>query len=632
MDRRNFLQATGLSTVAVLVSRPTGAAPVVESKKPNVKKLPARSEVRKADTWDLSSFFADDAAWDKTFEAWQKKIESYASFRGKLAESAQKLADCIRFDLDVQRAGDRLGTYAHLKTTEDQGNSDYQRMLGRFMQAASRVGQASSFLRPEILAIPEDKMDEFLQSPALAPYKILLERILRFKPHTLGDKEEKLLAMQAEMAAGPTQIFRQLNDTDMKFGTVQDEKGRTIELSHGTLSTLLNSPSREVRATAFNTFYQEYTDHAHTLAATLSAVVQKDIYYARARNFASAREAALFPDNVPVTVYDNLIASVHRQFPALYHYFDVRRRKMGLPDIHFYDTYVPILAELQTRHTWDQAVKKIVTALEPLGSEYCGILERGLSGRWCDRYENRGKQSGAFSSGCFDSDPVILMNYQPNVLEHVFILAHEGGHSMHSYFSKKNQPFAYHQYTLFVAEVASTFNETLLNKYLLAHAADDQERAFLLNRRIDSMRQTIFRQTMFAEFEKLAHASAEAGEPLTLDRIKELYHGLLAQYFGPDFTLDPGLDLEGLRIPHFYRNFYVYKYATGLSAAMALVERVTQGGKQELADYLNFLKGGGSKFPLDLLRDAGVDMEQPQGVDNALAQFGPMVKELDSLI
>jgi oligoendopeptidase F len=632
MDRRNFLQTTGLGAVVALASRSAEAAPADEKEEPAVKKLPSRSEVRQADTWNLSSFYSSDDAWEKAFDAWQTQIEGYAPFQGKLAESAEKLAECIRFDLEFSEVGDRLGTYAHLKVAEDQGNSVYQRMFGRYLQAASKAGQASSYIRPEILAIPADTMEEYLKSPALAPYKLLLERILRFKPHTLSEKEEKLLAMQTEMAQAPPQIFRQLNDTDMKFGAVKDEKGVTVELSHSTFTMLLNSPSREVRSTAFHTFYEEYTAHQNTLAATLSSAVQRDVYYAKARNYPSALEAALFPDNMPTAVYDNLIESVHRQLPALYHYYDVRKRKMGLPDIHFYDIYVPILAERQTKHTWDEAVNKIVAALQPLGNEYCSVLKRGLEGRWCDRYENRGKQSGAFSSGCFGSDPVILMNYQPEVLDHVFTLAHEGGHSMHSYYSKKNQPYAYHDYTLFVAEVASTFNELLLSKHLLAQTEDKKERAYLLNRLIDTMRQTIFRQTMFAEFDKLTHASAESGEPLTLDRIKELYNGLLAKYFGPDFMLDPELDLECLRVPHFYRNFYVYKYATGMSAAMALVDRVTSGGQKELNDYLNFLKGGCSKDSLDLLRDAGVDMEKPESVDNALAQFGKHVQELDSLI
>ena len=633
MDRRGFLQTTGLTAVAAMTARSVAAAPAVaDSTTPQVKKLPLRSEVKVSDTWDLSTLFPSDSAWDEAFAAWKKQIAGYAAFQGKLAESAEKLAECITFDLDVNRAGERLGNYAQLKTCEDQGNSVYQRMKGRFEQLASTAGQASSFMRPEILAIPSENMDEFLQSPPLAPYKLLLTRVIRFKPHTLSGNEERLLAMQSEMAGSPVQIFRQLNDTDIKFGTIKNDKGQTIELSHASYQAMLNSPNGEVRKNTFHKYYEQYTAHQNTLAATLCAQIQCDTYYAKARNFKSALEGALFPDPVPVSVYDSLIESVHRQLPALYHYYDVRRRKMGLKEIHHYDTYVPILSKINASHTWDEAVDVIMKALAPLGDEYCKVLGQGLRDRWCDRYENRGKQSGAFSNGCYGSNPFILVNYEPDVLESVFTVAHEGGHSMHSYFSCKTQPYAYYEYTYFVAEVASTFNETLLSRYLLKNARNDQERAYLLNHEIDSIRATIYRQTMFAEFDKLAHASAESGEPLTVERMKKIYYGLLRLYFGPGVTLDPELDLECLRIPHFYRNFYVYKYATSMSAAIALVARVTGGAPKELDDYLGFLKGGCSKDPLDLLRGAGVDLEKPDCVDAALAHFGKLVQELDSLI
>lgn len=596
------------------------------------KQLPPRSKVKPQDTWDLASLFPDDEAWEQAFTAWEKRIGEYGRFQGKLSEGPETLKACLDFDQDFDRAGERLGTYAFLKTTEDTADSKYQRMQGRYMNVASRAGQASSYIRPEILAIPSARMKQFLQSPVLRPYKLLLERVLRFKPHTLGKKEEKLLAMQTEMAQTSNQVFRQLNDADLKFGMVKDDKGRRIELSHSTFSALLHSPERTVRRSAFHQYYRQYADHAHTLAASLVGSVQRDVYYAKARNYSSALEAALFPDQVPLAVYDNLIASVHENLPALYRYYDVRRRKMRLREIHHYDTYVPILAKLQRRQTWDQAVASVLAALAPLGSEYTGVLERGLQGRWCDRYENRGKQSGAFSAGSFDGDPYILMNYQPDVLDHVFTLAHEAGHSMHSYYSAKTQPYVYYNYEIFVAEVASTFNEQLLSRHLLQHARNEQERAFLVNRQIDAVRTTIFRQTMFAEFEKIVHARAEAGDPPTLDQFKEVYRELLKLYFGPDFTLDDELDLECLRIPHFYRAFYVYKYATGMSAAVALADRVANGGPAELEAYLNFLKGGCSKDPLDLLRDAGVDMEKPAPVNAALEQFGKLVGELDELV
>ena len=597
----------------------------------NVKQLPPRSKVKPSDCWDLGSLFPGDDAWEKAFARWEKRIGGYAKFQGKL-RGAATLAACLKFDQDFDRAGERLGTYAFLKTAEDTTDGKYQRMKGRYINAASRAAQASSFIRPEILSLPKARLKSLLADKRLAPYRLMLERLIRYKPHTLGKKEENLLAMQIEMAQASGEIFRQLNDADLKFPPVKDDRGQWIELSHATFSTLLHSPERKVRKTAFHKYYRQYSDHQHTLAASLNGSIQRDIYYARARNYPSALEASLFPDRMPVSVYDNLIQAVHAHLPSLYRYYDVRRRKMRLRDIHQYDTYVPILSQLQTRHTWSQAVKLVLGALEPLGSNYCGALEAGLKGRWCDRYENRGKQSGAFSCGSFDGDPYILMNYQPDVLDHVFTLAHEAGHSMHSYYSAKHQPYLYYDYVIFVAEVASTFNEELLSKHLIERARDDHHRAFLINRQIDAIRGTIFRQTMFAEFEKITHELAEAGEPLTIDRFKEVYRELLRRYFGPDFALDDELDLECLRIPHFYRAFYVYKYATGMSAAIALADCVLGGGQRELDDYLGFLGGGCSKDPLDLLRDAGVDMEQPAPVDTALRQFGRLVEELDELL
>ncbi|MGD0653238.1 MAG: oligoendopeptidase F [Thermoguttaceae bacterium] len=597
-----------------------------------MKRLLPRNKIKISDTWDLGSLFSGDRAWEKAFLAWEKRIADYSQFQGKLAESPGTLAECLQFGEEFDRASERLGNYAFLKTAEDTAESKYQRMQGRYMHAAGRAAEAASYIRPEILAIPTARMKHFLADPCLNQYRLLLERLLRFRPHTLGKKEEHLLALQTEMSQAASQIFRQLTDADLKFGPIRNDKGQLIELSHATFSTLLHSPRRNVRKAAFHQYYRVFADHQHALAASLAASIQRDIYYARARNYPSALEGALFPDRMPLAVYDNLIDSVHRHLPAVYRYYNLRRRKMQLSDIHHYDTYVPILADLQTRRNWNEAVQTVIAALEPLGGDYCGALEKGLAGRWCDRYENRGKQSGAFSSGSYDGNPYILMNYQPDVLDHVFTLAHEAGHSMHSYLSAKNQPYIYYNYVIFVAEVASTFNEQLLSRYLLDRARDDQERAFLVNRQIDAMRGTIIRQTMFAEFEKIAHHSVESGEPLTLDKCREIYGQLLKLYFGPDFTLDAELSLECLRIPHFYRAFYVYKYATGMSAAIALAGRVLNGGKKELDAYLNFLKSGCSKDPLDLLRDAGVDMEQPAAVDTALTQFGNLVEELDGLL
>ncbi len=474
------------------------------------------------------------------------------------------LAACMKFDAEFERAGERLGTYAFLRTSEDQANSDAQRMKGRYEHVATQAAEAASYIRPEVMAIPTEKIERFVAAPVLGEWKLALERMLRYRPHTLGPKEENLLAMQGQMSEASNQVFRQLNDADLKWGTVKNERGERVELGHSSFSAFLHSPERRVRKEAFHAYYAQYDAHKNSIAAALNGSVQRDVYYARARNFPSAREASLFHDNVPVSVYDNLIESVHGNLPALYRYYEVRRRKMKLRDIHHYDTYVPILADLEKRHSWDQAVKVVIESLTPLGDEYGRELHRGMTvGRWCDRYPNQGKQSGAFSSGSFDGQPYILMNYQPDVLDHVFTLTHEAGHSMHSYYSARSQPFQYYNYAIFVAEVASTFNEQLLARHLMARTRNSNERAFLLNRMIDNIRGTIIRQTMFAEFEKIIHALVESGEPLTVDRLRGEYRKLLELYFGPAFTIDAELELECLRIPHFYRAFYVYKYATG---------------------------------------------------------------------
>jgi len=596
------------------------------------QRLPKRDQVPRGDTWDLASLFADDAAWEAAFGTYERRAKGYAKFRGRLGESPTLLAKCLAFDSRLDRLGERLGVYAFLRTTEDQTNSTYQRMLGRYQNVATRAAEAGSFIRPELLALPAGRLKSFLAHSSLKPYRLLIERLLRFKPHTLGKKEEHLLAMQGEMAQASSRTFRQLHDADLKFGFVTDEQGEEVELSNATFSQLLHSPKRRVRREAFHQYYTQFAAHENTLAATLHGSILKDVYYARARQYPSSLDAALFPDNVPRTVYDNLISAVRQHLPAVHHYYEVRRRKMRLRDIHQYDTYVPILSQLETRRTWDQAVHLVLHAFEPLGGDYCAALESGFQSRWCDRYPNLGKQSGAFSCGSYDANPYILMNYKPQVLDDVFTLAHEAGHSMHSLLSARHQPYLYYDYTIFVAEVASTFNEQLLSAHLLAAANDGQQLAYLINREIDAIRATIVRQTMFAEFEKITHELVERGEPLTVQVLKDTYRELLEAYFGPDFTLDPELSLECLRIPHFYRAFYVYKYATGLAAAIALSQRVLGGGPEERDQYLGFLQAGCSKDPLDLLRDAGVDMTSPLPIDTALQHFEQLVLRLDELI
>lgn len=597
-----------------------------------VVSLPERSEVKIEDTWDLTYLFESDDQWTAECENVEKQIERYLSFAGKLGDGAEVLADCLQFDSDLERTCDRLANYAYLKSTQDQTNSTYQGFLAKYRNVATKAGEAASFIRPELLAIEDDQMKSYLEAECLQKFKLLIERIVRYKPYTLSNREEQIIAMQGEMAGAAGNAFRKLNDADLKFGYVEDDKGQQVELSHATFAQLLQSPNREVRKNAFTQYYEQFGAHENTLAATLEGSIQKDAYYAKVRGYDSALSQALFSDDVPHSVYDNLIGAVKDNLPALYRYYDLRKRKMGLDKIHHYDTYVSILSEYEMSHTWDEAVEVVIESLKPLGDEYCEVLKDGLVGRWCDRYPNKNKQSGAFSYGIYDGKPYIMMNFKEEVLRDVFTLTHEAGHSMHTYYSAANQPYEYYNYSIFVAEVASTFNEQLLSKYLIDHAKDEKQKAYLINNQIDDIRATIIRQTMFAEFEKLTHEMAEAGEPLTVESFKTKYLELLKTYFGPEFELDDCLSLECFRIPHFYRAFYVYQYATGLSAAIALSRRVLSGEEGALTDYLAFLSGGCSKMPLELLKDAGVDMQSPEPVNAALTQFSELVDELDSLL
>lgn len=596
------------------------------------KSLPVRDKVKQGDTWDLKKLFRSDGAWQTSFKKWEKRIGTFDPFRGRLGQSARMVKECFDFDNDFERLGERLGSYAFLKQSEDVRNGTYQGMVQQFSFVATRAGEAASFIAPELQALPKKKLDSYLKSTVLKEYRLQLKKLSRYRPHILSGKEERLLAMQGEVAGTASKVFSQLTDADFNFGYVTNEKGDRVELSQGSYRVFLESPKRSVRKKAFEQFYGVFQAHENTLAATLGSSVKQDVYKARVRNHPSAREAALFADKVPVAVYDSLIQAVHDNLETSYRYLEIRRRALKVKALHAYDTYVLMFEGGRVRIPYDKAVKHVCEAVAPLGSGYVNVLRKGLETRWVDRYENKGKRSGAFSAGGFDGPPYILMNYQSEGLDSMFTLAHEAGHSMHTYYSARNQPYQNYQYTIFVAEVASTFNEQLLGKHLMQKAKTKAERATLVSKEIDEIRGTIIRQTMFAEFEKIIHTIAEAGEPLTLERFRSEYAQLTRLYFGPDFAVDEVLELEGLRIPHFYSAFYVYKYATGLSAAIALSQMVLNGGTKERDRYLNFLKSGGSKYPLDLLRDAGVDLEKPEPVNAAMTRFAELVDELERLV
>ena len=554
------------------------------------------------------------------------------SWKGRVGESVRALAELLEFEKTLDLKIERVYHFASLQLAEDSANPNYLARMGQLQNLLTMIGEAASFIVPEIQAIDDESFARFLEDPALKEWRVRLHKIRRMKPHILSEKEERLLALGSSALAGYDDAFSQLTDVDMKFGVLLDEKGEERPLTQSSFSAFLVKRDHALRKRAFHQFYDEFRDHQFTLAATLAYSIKADVFRARARNYPSALEASLFQDDIPVAVYDGLIAAVRANFRPLYRYYDLRRRVLGLDELHAYDTYVPLVAEIETDVSFDEAIEKVLASLSPLGGEYVNSLGDGLRGRWCDRYESKGKRSGAFSSGSYGAPPYILMNYKRDVFSDVYTLAHEAGHSMHTWFAQRQQLYQDADYPIFLAEVASTFNEELLTHHLLEQTSDPKMRAYIINRQIDDIRGTLFRQTMFAEFEKIIHAIEERGDALTLDVFKGEYRKLLEAYFGPGVVLDPELDLECLRIPHFYSAFYVYKYATGVSAAIALAERVQTGAPDAVESYLGFLKSGGSKFPLETLRAAGVDMTSPAPIESTLRLFDRRLNELEGLL
>ncbi len=595
--------------------------------------IPTRANIPETDKWDLTHLFANVSKWQEDFAWVQRECPKLDQWKDRVGESAKTLADLLEFEKALEQKMERVYHYASLQAAEDSTNNEYLARIGQVQNLITKIGEAAAFIVPGILAIDEERFREFLANPALQDWRIKLNKIRRMGPHVLSVPEERLLALSSVALSGYDDTFSQLTDVDMKFGVLVDETGRERPLSQSSFSSFLVKRDPELRKHAFRQFYAEFRDHQYTLAAALGYSVKADVFRARARHYPSALEAALFPDDVPVRVYDSLIQSVRANLAPLFRYYDFRRRVLGLRELHHYDTYVPLVPEIQTKFSFAEAIEMVLNALAPLGKEYVRVLAEGLrSRRWCDRYENKGKRSGAFSSGSYSAPPYILMNYKQDVFADVYTLAHEAGHSMHSWFSQNSQLFQDYEYPIFLAEVASTFNEELLTHHLLGTTNDPKMRAYIINREIDDLRGTLFRQTMFAEFERTIHAIEESGDALTLDVLKSEYHKLLEAYFAENFVLDPDLDLECLRIPHFYHAFYVYKYATGISAAVALSQRVLSGEPGSVAAYLEFLRSGGSKFPLETLRAAGVDMATPAPVESTLTLFERRLAELEELL
>lgn len=595
--------------------------------------LVKRNEVHQDHTWDLGVFYKDVASWKADFSEVEKKAAILPSLQGTLKNSAAALHHALTLTLDISRDVERIYTYPHLLSDTDTANSEHLGYLDQALNLYTRVLSLSSYLTPELLALPEATLHQFLTDPLLVPYKRFILEITRYRPHTLSANEENLLALATEVFGSCEKIFSQLHNADLQFGSVVVD-GEERPLTHGTYVPLLKHKNRSVRKQVFEQYYAVFDAHKNGFSSALTGSVKKDIYLAHARKYPSTLDKALFGDNVSRTVYDNLIETVSQNLGPLHRYYDLRKKVLKIDDLHIYDTYVPLIPDVITEHSYETAAQFVVESLQPLGPTYTKVLRDGLtSNRWVDRYENQGKRSGAYSSGCYESPPYILMNYKDDHLTDMFTLAHEAGHSMQSYFSRENQPYQDSSYSIFVAEVASTFNEQLLSHFLQkTYAQDKKMLAYLLNQQIEDIKLTLYRQTMFAEFEKLIYSHAEKNQPLTLDMYRETYSGLLKKYFGPGVVLSHQDSLEFLRIPHFYMSFYVYKYATGISAAIALSQQVLTGSTSEVDRYLHFLGSGCTQQPLQLLQSAGVDMTSPAPIQTALDVFSERVSQLEKLL
>lgn len=600
-----------------------------------------------ADTWDISRLYSSIDAWEADFKLASPPWDDITALRGKLGDSPDNVLRAVERSLAVARVIERLFTFAHLRMDQDVRDDASKRLSARASDLMTQFAEATSFIEPEIVALPAGALS-LASAPQLAPYRFYLDKILRQRAHTLSADGEALLALSSKATSAPARAFSALNDADFEFGTVRDSGGAERTVSHGQYGSLIRSEDRVLRREAFERLHAQYRAYENTLAELLAGALQNHVFRARARRYDSALAAALAPDAIPTSVYANLVDTVRASLRHHHRYVSLRRRLLHLDELHLYDMYVPIVRAAWSssssgddgdgagamRMSFDEAVDAVVASVAPLGDEYQRAVADGLRARrWVDRYENRGKRSGAYSSGCYDSEPYILMNFDGQ-LNDVFTLAHEVGHSMHSYFSRRHQPYVYADYSIFVAEVASTFNEQLLSKYLYEQRArTDAQRAFLVNRELEDLRGTLFRQTMFAAFDLEAHSMAERGEPLTPAALRAVYRRLNEEWFGgrDAVVVDELIEWELFRIPHFYYNYYVYQYATGVSAAVALSERVLGGGEREREAYLNYLRAGSSADPIDVLRGAGVDMTSAAPVQATLDKFARLVDQLDQL-
>lgn len=594
-------------------------------------KIPARADVPAKDKWAIQDLFATDDDWRAALAKAKEFIPRITAFRGRLAESGAALLSFFRLDDEISLAFDALVHYAQRRSDEDTRVAAYQEMVSQVTRFAVEIQSAAAFETPELLAISDEDMNRlYAEAPELELYRLNIDRIRRRREHVLSDKEEAILAAAGEMAASPDDIYSMLNDADLKFPDAVDKDGNKHPVTHGTFIPLMQSYDRVLRKSAFDSLYSVYGQFRNTSAATLSAQLKQLLFFANVRKYPSTLDAALDGNEVPTEIYRNLIDAVHRSFAPMYRYVALRKKLLGVDELHMYDLYVPVVDGVEMKFTFEEAKEIALKALAPLGEDYLNLLREGFANGWIDVYENEGKRSGAYSAGA-RVHPYVLLNFK-GTLDDVFTLVHEMGHSIHSYLSNKTQPTAYQDYVIFVAEVASTCNEALLMEYLLSVTTDKKERAYLINHFLEQFRGTLYRQTMFAEFELAANEMTQRGEGTTAEALCAMYKKLNEQYFGPKMNVDEEISLEWARIPHFYYDYYVYQYATGYAAAIALSRRILREGEAAVKDYLGFLSGGCSADPITLLRGAGVDMASPKPIEDATKLFDEMISEMEKIL
>ena len=594
-------------------------------------KIPARADVPEKDKWAIQDLFATDDDWRAALAKAKEFLPRITAFRGRLAESGAALLSFFRLDDEISLAFDALVHYAQRRSDEDTRVAAYQEMVSQVTRFAVEIQSAAAFETPELLAISDEDMNRlYAEAPELELYRLNIDRIRRRREHVLSDKEEAILAAAGEMAASPDDIYSMLNDADLKFPDAVDKDGNKHPVTHGTFIPLMQSYDRMLRKSAFDSLYSVYGQFRNTSATTLSAQLKQLLFFANVRKYPSTLDAALDGNEVPTEIYRNLIDAVHRSFAPMYRYVALRKKLLGVDELHMYDLYVPVVDGVEMKFTFEEAKEIALKALAPLGEDYLNLLREGFANGWVDVYENEGKRSGAYSAGA-RVHPYVLLNFK-GTLDDVFTLVHEMGHSIHSYLSNKTQPTAYQDYVIFVAEVASTCNEALLMEYLLSVTTDKKERAYLINHFLEQFRGTLYRQTMFAEFELAANEMTQRGEGTTAEALCAMYKNLNEQYFGPEMNVDEEISLEWARIPHFYYDYYVYQYATGYAAAIALSRRILREGEPAVKDYLGFLSGGCSADPITLLRGAGVDMASPKPIEDATKLFDEMISEMEKIL